>query len=343
MNNYQHEARLSTALTAVLLLVAAALSTLPAAAQVEQLTLRVNDMKAVSDGQVAIVVRTYASRPISQGQLCLRARARRAARGVGGIFASIDDWAVYSANGDVIGSAALSGSDEIILDFSSLSATVNAEDGPMLVVFATLTNTLQPSEEFVIELDELGTFVEDPEGEPIPTDLRPGDLTIVAPSDPFELAGEAEDTDAGSLAQLAVTTEQIMPWMSGHLELTYPAQIADGLPTVTIDPRYGTASAVITHPSSGIVAIDFLSKDQSLNALPGQVLQVNLPIRLDAPTASHPISILSGSAQIRDADGTLRTVALGNLAIDAPGTLQITAALFADGFESGDLTAWTAP
>ncbi len=309
--------------------------------QNEELTLRVNDIEAVAGEQTAIVVRTYASRPISQGQLCLRASGNRRAGAPTGPFLSLDDWIVYSANGDVLGSAGLNGSDEIVIDFNSAAASINTTDGPLLVIRVTLAEDLLPGELLAVAIDPAGTFLEDEAGMPVQVDLRSGDLTIVDASAPLTLSAEAEDTEAGSVARLSIATERVLPWISGFVEFAYPASIANALPTVQVDPRYGNASLVVLYPSSGVVSIDFQSADQSLNTLPGEVIQILLPIRTDAPTGTYPLSISPLTAQVRDVGGVLRTVALQNLEIENDPLEVINATLFTDGFETGDSSAWS--
>ena len=316
-----------------------------AGAQGGSLTLRINDMEAEQGGLVAIVVRTYASRPITQGQLCLRAVARRSAngpdRGVGtSPFISIDDWTVFSSQGDATGAVGLVGGSQIDIDFSSLTSSINDADGPLLVIYARLDPSIVADTELEISLDGLGTEIFETVGgmvQPISTRLRSGTLSVVSQGAPLDLVPGAEDSLPGSVARLAVVSQRILPWTSGYLEFSYPVSIAAGLPSVTVDPRYGNASLIVLHPSPGVVAIDFQSADQSLNYLPGEILQINLPLLEGAVPGTYQVSIEPTTAEIRDSTGQPLVLAIDN----TEGLFEVQdALLFADGFETGDWSNW---
>lgn len=328
----------------------------------DELTLRVNDVQAEPGGLVAISVRTYASRPVSQGQLSIRPRARRraasaapeqtsmstlttrsaaqVARGVDEIIDAVHSWVVFSSNGDATSSAGfIDGTGDLDIEFESLSASINDSDGPMLVIYAWLKSGLVPGTEYELGID-LGVLpLEDEAGQSIPAELRSGTLEIVAGSDALEVGVEGEDSAPGSVARLAIVTEQVRPWISGFFEVAYPADIAAGLPTVQVEPRYGQASLIVVHPEPGKVAIDFQSMDASLNFLPGEVIQILLPLNPAAPTGFYPLSIDAASAEARGEDAMLIP-----LDLEPGGGFEVVAVpIFSDGFESGDLDGWTVP
>src|SRR5215210_6280751 len=101
-------ARFQTAL-AVAVLALSALAPQQAEAA-DKLTLRVNDARGGPGDLVSVVVRTYASRPIAQGQICIGARrnvrSRSTANSVigeaatGSPFASLEKVEVFSARQD---------------------------------------------------------------------------------------------------------------------------------------------------------------------------------------------------------------------------------------------------
>jgi hypothetical protein len=293
-------------------------------------------MTVTPGGLVAIVVRTYTPRPISQGQLSIRGGAARA-RGASP-FAAIESWTVFSSEGDASGSATLDpNGDQIQLQFASVSASVNDSDGPMLVVYAWLDGSYLAGTELEVSLDALGTAVVDEYGTPIEVELRSGTLSVVAEGTALAIGAEGEDALPGGIARLGVITEQVQRWMSGYLEFNYPSEIAAALPLVAIDPRYGSASLVVQHPEPGRVTISFLSADFSLNHLPGEVLQIDLPLVSDAPqNSTWPVSIDPATALILAPDGNPIPLEVH------PGFFFVGEVLFADGFESGDASVWSA-
>lgn len=341
----------------VLVVALAFFATLPALGQ-DELTLRVNDAQASPGGLVAITVRTYASRPVSQGQLTIRPRRARAAaravedvsglvnqaaeqntRGDDDIFDSIHSWVVFSSNGDATGNAGFVGStSDLDIDFASITASINDADGPMLVIYAWLKSSVALGE-YDLDIDLGALPLEDENGQLIPADPRSGTLDVVAPSAPLEIGVEGEDSEPGTVARLAIVTEQVRVWSSGFFEVTYPTSIAADLPTVEVDPRYGSATLGVTHPEPGRVTIAFQT-EEDLNFLPGEVIQILLPLDASAPEGFYPLSIDPASAHVWERD-TVGDPVLVPLALEPGGGFQVAIVpIFTDGFEDGTTSAW---
>src|SRR5687767_7374504 len=147
---------------AVAVLALSALSSQPSAAA-DKLTLRVNDARGGPGDLVSVVVRTYASRPIAQGQICIG--ARRQARGratanatvgeaaaTGSPFASLEKVEVFSARQDATFQVSFDGQDADVI-FRSPSASINAVDGPLAVFHFRLSSSVQEGEVYEIALD----------------------------------------------------------------------------------------------------------------------------------------------------------------------------------------------
>ena len=70
----------------------------------DRLTLRVNDAVAEPGGLAAIVVRTYSSRGVSSGQICMEAGSVRAPTGGGAVgpFTALERVKVFSKRKDAL-------------------------------------------------------------------------------------------------------------------------------------------------------------------------------------------------------------------------------------------------
>ena len=281
---------------------------LPAYA-VEKLTLRVNDAEAVPGGTVAIVLRTYASKPIEQGQLCLEAKPTVSASS--GPAKRAQSAEVFSDNQDtesVFAANLTQAVQTFVIEFSSPTATINSSDGPLAVFLVDLDDNLIPGQTFDLEIDPQNTFVFDENGNPIVIRPRGGTLFIRDPSDPISLGVEADDVVPGGVARLSLQTRERIPLAYGRVGLVYNRAIAAGPPTVSVDPRYGRATFTLDTSVPGFTVIHFTSTDGSLNSIPGSVIDIHLPTRdtISADTLS-PIS-LDASAFLVDTTG--RSLAL---------------------------------
>lgn len=333
-------------LTALLALSAVFVST-SARAQAEPLTLRVSDAEGEPGGPVAIILRTYASRPVSQGRLGFTSSAGAFAAPVGGTepFASFDGGTIFGVNGDVIGSLVWDpGTQSVDAIFSSASASINAVDGILAVLHFTLDAGVSPGATYNLDLATGGLFyLQDANGSPLPWTPRSGQLAVLAPGSPATLEVGGPKVHPGAYAEVEIDTLEPFAVESGVVELTYPSTLLFEPVSVITDPfaRHGSVtvtSAQVTEP--GRLRIEFFSPGADFNATPGTLFVVGF--RTDAAT---PI-------------GTMGPLALDAIEtyLEGPGASPIALALagdvvefvndpgiFHDDFEWGTLGAWSVP
>jgi hypothetical protein len=256
------------------------------------LTLRVNDAIGKPGGTVAIVLRTYAPRPIRQGRASIRV-VRRARPGTAKDlltfealtqpvrpFAAFLGAVVYSTRNDSKSQASLGGAPDSQLtqvQFESPSGTVNASDGPLAVLRYRLDRSVTPGQTFDIQLDPALTNLVDGAGRPIVIEPRNATLTVRAPSAPHALEAEGDKVEPGETAELGVSTFEPFPISSGRIVLRYNPKHAGGAPVVRMDPRYGRATFKVDRPKPGQLVVTFQSPDKSLNTVPGNIVAVDLP------------------------------------------------------------------
>lgn len=158
------------------------------------LVLRVNSAVGTPGGVVAVVVRTYAPRPVRQGQVLMRVVRRAAPPKALGLsfaeltqplrpFLSLLSVVVYSQRHDASNQAALQGRADgqtATATFQSPSGTINASDGPLAVFKFRLNPALQPGQTFDLTLDPALTGLTDEQGRPITVKPRNGVLTVRA-------------------------------------------------------------------------------------------------------------------------------------------------------------------
>ena len=305
----------------------------------DSLTLRLNDTAAAAGERVAVVLRTYAPRSISQGQICFRSVHRTdGAAAANSPFTALEEVRVFSEMGDVeVIETFDSGSQTALIAFESLSATINWADGPMAVFFFRLDGALAPGQEFALELDFDETFVLDETGQSIAVEPRGGELTIRQPGAPYALAVDGDEVAAGEVAELGIETSELFAIGSGQVALRFDPDFAAGVPTVTMDERYGMASFSVDASVPGRVVITFASPDGSLNEVPGQLIRIALPTSPDMPSGSQAdLSLDPLLTGLQDPSG-------GSIALQLEGdllTLGTTSLVFADDFEAGDLSRW---
>lgn len=272
----------------------------PAAhAQLENsLTLRLADASGAPGGIVAVVLRTYSSRGVGQGQVCMPIRQRAqglerspATDPVAAVLGSV----VFSRRNDANFATQLDpDSQSVMLTFDSPSASINEVDGPLAAVYLRLRSDLVPGQEYEIGLDLPDSFLVDGEGTPIAIEGRPGRLRVEAASEPFSLSAAAEDTVPGRTALLSAQSEQLRLLSAGRVALRYDPLVADGAPEVRIDPRYGRADFNLdgSNPDQGLVVVNFASPAKDLNRVTGDFIQVLLPTRSDIPLGTDsPVRI----------------------------------------------------
>lgn len=266
-----------------LLLALSAAARLPAV--VEPLTLRVSDAEGEPGGPVALVVRTYASRPVSQGRLGVRATSAAPFAGLrdapagSSPFASFDGGTIFSAAGDAVGSFDFDPVTQTLdAQFDSDTASINAFDGVFAVLYFTLAADLAPGSTFDLLLETGAfSFLTDADGFPIDWVPRAGKLDVRAPGSARTLSVGAPKVHPGSTADVEVETAEPFALASGAVEVHFPTDVLSGLPTVTADPRHGSVDFQVTFPETGRVRIEFTSPGDDLNGVPGALFVLHLP------------------------------------------------------------------
>lgn len=319
--------RCRTAL-AVAVLALSSLASQPAQAA-EKLTLRVNDARGGPGDLVAVVVRTYASRPIGQGQICIGARRAgrtRAASTVGlaaepaaagSPFASLERVEVFSARQDAIFQSSFDG-EEAELSFRSPTGSINAVDGPLAVFHFRLSNSVQPGEVYEIALETADTVIIDGSGKRLETESKPGELEIREEDgggeeeDSIELGVTGGRVRRGKTARVKLATRDAVALSSGRIALRYDPRIVAGKPWVRIDPRYGKVTVVAVTDTPGLVLIDFQSPDRSFNGVPGDLFEVRMAISRQAPRGRTAVTVDPGLSSLRDDDGDLLDLEIRN-------------------------------
>lgn len=310
----QH-ARLRTAL-AVAVLALSSLSAPPASAA-EKLALRVNDARGGPGDLVAVVVRTYASRPIGQGQICIGARRAGRARAAstsgvaaeavaGSPFASLEKVEVFSARQDATFQVSFDGQ-EADVTFRSPSGSINAVDGPLAVFHFRLSDSVREGEVYEIALDAADTFVVAGSGQRIDIEPKPGELEIRADGggeeDSVELGVSGGRVRRGKTARVTLATRDAVALSSGRIALRYDPKVVAGRPWVRIDPRYGKVTVVAVTDNPGLVLIQFQSPDRSFNRVPGDLFEVRMAISRQAPRGRTPVTVDPALTVLRDASG----------------------------------------
>ncbi|HYN22195.1 MAG TPA: hypothetical protein VE078_14640 [Thermoanaerobaculia bacterium] len=269
------------------------------------LKLRVNDAIGMPGGTVAIVLRTYAARPIRQGQVSVRVRKGRPANAQSLLTAealtqpvrplTFLGAVVYSTRGDSATQATPTGNTEgqaVNVKFSSPSATVNASDGPLAVLRFRLDPAVAAGQQYTIELDPALTSLVDGGGKPILVEPINAVLTVRAPSAPLAIEAEGDDVEPGETAELGVQTFEPFPISSGRITLRFNPAVASGPPVVRMDPRYGKANFTVNLGKPGVLVVDFKSPNRTLNTVPGTIVAVDLPTRASAAIGTEfPVTL----------------------------------------------------
>lgn len=256
------------------------------------LTLRVNDAVAKPGGIIAVVIRTYAARPIRQGQVCFRPRRgappRFAAGGAdlsnpskvaGQPFATLVGGVVFGTRRDVSYRATL-GAGDAVLTFQSPTAAINEADGPIAVLYLKLATDLAPGEQFTLDVDLANSFLMDDAGRPIPVEIRPGTLDIDPAATTFSAVSAGGRVDAGKTISVGLLTTQRLPLRRGQVAFRFDPSLLNGTPGVRIDGRFGHATFTVNRSTPGLVVVTFDSPDSSLNATTvGKIVELRLPTK----------------------------------------------------------------
>jgi len=324
-------------------LLASVISLLPGApaVAVDPLVLRVGDAIGAPGAQTAIILRTYAPRPVRRG------RAAAVTTPVGGAapmgtttpIATFDGGQIFSREGDVIGTFDFDHlSQTIVADFDSGSATINRDDGIFGVIYVTLDAAAVPGSDYDVTIDGLQSFLTDVEDDPIELQPRAGRLQIRSPATPLLVEVDGGPVQPGSGATIEIGTSEPFALEQGRLVVTYDPAIAAALPTVTSDPRHGAANLTVTYPAANKVQIDFVSPDDSFNVVPGDLMLVHLPIRPDAPLGgSSPLAFDAVASWLDGPGATPLAITWG------PGLIafELLPDVFRNGFETGDPWVWS--
>lgn len=314
--NHPASLRLRTALGAAVL---ALFTLVPQEASAgDKLALRVNDARGGPGDLVAVVVRTYASRPIGQGQICIgarrsvRGRARAAATlgqatapAAASPFAKLEKVEVFSAKQDAVFQVSWNG-EEADVTFRSPTGSINAVDGPLAVFHFRLSNAVKEGEVYDLDLDIADTFIVASSGERLQIEPKPGELEIRddgGEDEQIGLAATGGRVRAGKVARVTLSTEERIPLSSGRIALRYDPKVVSARPWVRIDPRYGKATVLVSTDTPGLVVISFQSPDRSFNRVPGDLFEVRMPISRKAPRGRSPLTIDPGLTFLRDEDG----------------------------------------
>ena len=260
------------------------------------LVLRVNPAIAAPGGTAVVVLRTYAPRPVRQGQMVVRVvRRPRPQKALGLTLEEITQpvrpltllsAVVYSQRNDSTSQANLTGqpdSQSAMVKFASPSGTVNASDGPLAVFRFRVDPSVQPGQVFDLSIDPASTGITDASGQPVTLEPRNATLTIRAPSAPYLIEADGDKAEPGELAELSVNTYEPFLTSGGRITLVWDPQIAGGIPAVLMDPRYGKASFTVNASRPGRLVVDFKSPDTSYNSTPGSIVSIAMRI---SPSAS---------------------------------------------------------
>lgn len=314
----------------------------PPAAAVDPLTLRVGDAIGAPGAQTAILLRTYAPRPVRRGRAAAVTTPVAGAAALGSPFpiASLDGGVIFSAEGDVVGTFDFDSLTQTIgANFDSTSATINRDDGIFGVFYVTLDAGLNPGDEYDVTIDGLQSFLTDPEDDPIQLDPRAGRLRVRAPQAALLVSVDGGPVQPGSGVIIEVGTSEPFALEQGRLVVTYDPAIAVGPPMVTHDPRHGQATLNVTYPAANKVQIDFVSPDDSLNVVPGDIFQIHLQVRTDAPLGgTSPLQFDTVASWLDGPGATPLSI------FWEPGQLEflLVPDVFRNGFETGDPWVWSA-
>ena len=301
----------------------------PAAAG-NSLTLRVNDARGGPGDLVAVVVRTYASRPIGQGQLCIGAK-RRPPRGASTAllsteaaatpaedspFVKLERAEVFSARSDARFSVTFD-AQEATLKFTSPTGSINAADGPLAVLYFRLSQAVTDGQVFEISVDVSESTLFDGSGQRIAIESKPGRLEIrdgggQGEDDELALAVSSGKVKAGKVARVMIGTGSPVALASGRIALRYDPKLVSGRPWVRVDPRYGKATVVVDTDKPGLLTIVFQSPDKSLNRVPGDLFDVRFPVSRQAPRGRTALTLDRSLTFARGGDGDLLDLKLTN-------------------------------
>ena len=329
----------TTLLSTPLLAAAALCAAVPASAQIVPLELVVEDVEALPDAQVNLIVRTIEPLPLSAAAFAIEARERDDDLPIPA-FAEVLDVRAFAGGGDAVVEATFDAETQRLeVSVTSESATLNDAYGPLAVVRLQLAPGLVDDLRFDLRMDPDATLV-DALGAPVFPLAGRGRLRIVVP-DPVPEVGLGAfggETFPGSDVVAGAMSGEPYPIGSGTLEIVYDPSFAAGPPTITPDPRYGSLvidSLVEVEP--GHLLVDFHSPDGDLNAdLHGLFLSVRIPSLPEiVPPATYAFDFGPATA-LFDPDGLPLPLEVEG----DPVEFLEPELLFEGFFEEGDLMGW---
>lgn len=309
-------------------------------AQTPTLPLVLEDVEAAPTGEVQLILRTGMAMPLGAGSVAVEIREHGG--GPATPFASVEATAAFASTGAAVASATLAPSgDRIEISFAGESGGVlNEIAGPLVVVRLSLAPGLAEDDRFDLKLDRGALSLAAPTGEAIPAVLvERGRLRLRTPRPgEGEVGAEGAEIPPGGVALFGLATKQPFAIGSGVVEVLYDPAIADGPASVSIDPRYGSATIdSVGETAPGTLLVTFHSEDGSLNAdLHGLIVAVAVPTRPDVPIGTHSPVALGPATALADPAGL--PIAIEP---DADEIKFVPAELlFEDEFEDEDLFEW---
>jgi hypothetical protein len=271
------------------------------------ITVHVDDTEGSAGDEVSIFLRTYAPRPLGQGQLCIVVRRpeRRGARSLapahhaadvadviaddGAPFAAFLGGEVFSETGDAIADFLLRNEEagqELRIDFASPSATINVDDlAPLVRLDFRLRDDLAIGDTFVLELDLERSIALDAGGSTVPLGSAPGRLFVV----------EAGTRGGAGLLRFE--------------QRTYDATESSRVAVVTVERVRGSdgevSVEVTTFAGTATPGDDYLDQDRVLSWGSGELGSRIVPIPIladdrieDTETVRIALGAVSGGARL---------------------------------------------
>jgi hypothetical protein len=257
-------------------------------------------------------------------------------------FSSVDSAIVFSREGDAQVST-LTFDDQtgvFLTEFDATSATINAEDGVLAVIYATIGAGTQPGNCWDLNLSDLAadTFLTDPDDDDQVIEIRNGQVCVRAGNAPYEFEVDGGKVHPGSGAMIELGTAEPFSISSGRVVIDYDPSLFTAPLEVQTDARHGASSVTTSFPQLGRIQIDFSSVDESLNGVPGDLLRIHGPTDPDVaiPTIS-PLTIVAAESFLNGPGGAPLAVAWVSDTIEfahIPG-------VYSDDFETGDYWIWS--
>ncbi len=311
----------------------------------DSLTLRVNDAEAAPGGIAAIVIRTYSSRPLGQGQVCFRADGPTRSFGELGPFERLEGFKVFG-KGKVAADAVLETTPDgqtVVVQFSSEAAKVNAVDGPLAVLYLRLRNNVRRGQQFNIRVDPQETLLFGAGGEAIGVESRSGELAIRGRARDPKVEPDGDTVRPGDRVRIGVESFEPFAIASGRVGLRYDPAIVARTPRVKMDRRHGRRKMSVDTSTPGLVLVDFEAKRGAINEVPGKFIEIRL--RTSRSVLAGTVSELTFDPALTfftDADGNILPIRLGSKTLTfvagnrGPGSSDADSDTDADSDEDSD-------